>query len=62
MQTFGKTEYVKRDEHKGFTYKNLRKVLSRDFTIISEDGIPFKSLPNFCNSQIGWVMMRKREN
>ena len=59
MQILGKSEFVERNEHKGFNYKYLRKILEQDFLIDLESGIPFRRLPQFFNSQIGWVMFPK---
>ena len=57
--TIGKTEFVKRNEHKGFDYDALRETLSTYFDPVEARGIPFPHLPLFLNPQIGLVMKSK---
>jgi hypothetical protein len=43
--SIGRMDRVRRDNHKGFDYRQLIKSLSRHFKIVSVEGLPFRLLP-----------------
>ena len=50
--TRGRTEHVRRYEHKGFDYRKLVALLSQHFTITAVEGIPFRRFP-WLSFQVG---------
>ena len=52
--TRGRTEHVRRYEHKGFDYRKLITVLEQYFTITKVEGIPFKRYPGL-SFQVGII-------
>jgi len=58
-QTLGRTEFVKRNEHKGFSYRKLYKVIKgmfgQELTMV---GVQFPSLPLVMNPSISLVLRR----
>jgi hypothetical protein len=57
--TLGRMEQVKRNEHKGFDYDWLAKVVGEYFDVVKISGIPFSVLPVALNFTIGIVAKRK---
>lgn len=56
-QTLGRTEFVKRNEHKGFSHRKLCKVLEEIFgQKITMVGVQFPGFPLFLNPSIGLVL------
>lgn len=54
-QTLGVTSRVVRNEHKGFSYRELHSLLSEYFHVESSQGLPFKSLPKLLNFSVSFV-------
>lgn len=52
--TRGRTDKVRRFEHKGFDYRKLIELLSKHFIVTHVEGIPFKSFP-YWSFQVGIV-------
>ena len=61
-QYLGRVNKVNRDNHKGFSWVKIVKILKRDFQIISMEGIPFSLLPLSLNIGIGIVLKKKDIN
>ena len=61
-QYLGRVNKVNRDNHKGFSWVKIVKILRRDFQIISMEGIPFSLLPLSLNIGIGIVLKKKDIN
>ncbi len=60
--TFGKMDYVKRNDHKGFDYKKLLGDLNEYFDVLEVKGVQFPLLPAWSNLQIGFVLKSKSMN
>ena len=58
-QFFGRVKKVNRDNHKGFSWLELMKILKNYFQIVSLEGIPFAFLPRSLNFGIGIVLKKK---
>lgn len=59
--TLGRTDRVKRYEHKGFDYRKLMDTLSEYFEIERVEGIPFKRVP-MLSPQVGIILRPKSNN
>ena len=58
-QFIGKVEEVKRNNHKGFSWLKLVKILEKHFEIVKIECIPFSYLPKFLNFGIGIILKNK---
>lgn len=58
--SLGRMSRVKRHEHKGFDWGQLREQMSEHFVIIRITGVQFSWLPVWANAQVGFVMKPKR--
>lgn len=58
-QFIGRVKKVNRNNHKGFSWLELIKILKKYFHIISLEGIPFTYLPKSLNFGIGIVLKKK---
>lgn len=58
-QCLGRVKKVNRNNHKGFSWIELIKILKKDFQIVSLEGIPFAFLPKSLNIGIGIVLKNK---
>ena len=56
----GRMSRVRRREHKGFDWEQLREQLCEFFVITQIQGVQFSWLPVWANPQIGFVMKPKR--
>ena len=54
-QIFGMVDHVKRMDHKGFSYRRLKKQLKRHFQVETVEGIPMNLLPPYVNFGCGIV-------
>lgn len=59
--SFGNTEKVKRNEHKGFNYKNLIATMAEYFEIIEVSGHPLTYAPASLNFGIGIIGKSKQK-
>lgn len=57
--TLGDVSRVRRDQHKGFDYRVLRKQIETYFTVEKTEGIPFRRWPGL-SFQVGMVATPKR--
>lgn len=58
-QTLGNTDKVRRDSHKGFSYKKLLETVSEYFEIIEVSGHPLAFAPPSLNFGVGVIAKRK---
>ena len=59
---FGRTNYIERDNHKGFDYDHLIYDLKKYFDIVKVEGLPLgKILPNFLCFGIGIIVKTKNK-
>ncbi len=56
---FGRTDSIVRDEHRGFNYRKLIRVLGQRFEVERVSGIPFGFLPPLFNFTVGIVLRAK---
>lgn len=61
-QMLGITSKVERNEHKGFSYKELKILLDRYFSIESSKGLPFKFLPKILNFSVSFIYRPKKQS
>lgn len=53
--TLGRSDQIKRHEHKGFDWELLQREISEYFNVIECQGVQFPSLPSWMSPQIGLV-------
>lgn len=58
-QTLGFTEKVKRNQHKGFSYIKLKKLLEKYFNVQLVQGTPLSYFPNLLNFSIAFICRPK---
>ncbi|HET9253558.1 MAG TPA: class I SAM-dependent methyltransferase [Candidatus Eisenbacteria bacterium] len=51
----GRMDLVERDDHKGFDYEEVIRLLGRYFDIVEVSGYPFRRLPRWLNFGVGIV-------
>ena len=51
----GRMDLVQRDDHKGFDYEDVIRLLGRYFDVVEVSGYPFRGLPKWLNFGVGIV-------
>jgi SAM-dependent methyltransferase len=59
--TLGRMDRVKRNEHKGFDYDWLTRVVDEYFNVVEVSGAPFSRLPVALNFTIGIIAKKRTE-
>jgi hypothetical protein len=60
-QIIGRSNFVKRDEHKGFNWRFLARKLSTKFQIVAIEGVQTKLLPTQLNFSVGIVLKKVKK-
>lgn len=57
-QSFGLTDRVERDQHKGFDYRKMARELQAHFTLVRMEGVHAPALPNLFNPFVGLTLRK----